>query len=330
MLRIHRVAAALVVLVAAAAAIAPAAAQTVDAKDYPSRPIRIITPFGPGGPGDIFSRQLAQYLAELLKTSVYVENRAGAASIIGADVAAKAAADGYTLLTVSNTLTTNETLFPDRPYVLMRDFIAVAGLNYSELMMVVHPAVPAKTLGEFIALAKARPGALNYGSAGIGTPYHMAGELLKTMAGIDVLHVPHRAAGDARSAVIAGHVEMMFDAITTMAPLAQAGQVRALGTTAMTRSKVMPQVPTIAEAGVPGFEATIWLGLMAPARTPKPIIDKLNAAINRTIARPEIVAQWDRQGATPMVMTTAEFDAFLRKDIEKWAAVAKFAGATAH
>jgi tripartite-type tricarboxylate transporter receptor subunit TctC len=330
MLRIHRVAAALVVLVAAAAATAPAAAQTVDAKDYPSRPIRIITPFGPGGPGDIFSRQLAQYLAEPLKTSVYVENRAGAASIIGADVAAKAAADGYTLLTVSNTLTTNETLFPDRPYVLMRDFTAVAALNYSELMMVVHPAVPAKTLGEFFALAKARPGALNYGSAGIGTPYHMAGELLKTMAGIDVLHVPHRAAGDARSAVIAGHVEMMFDAITTMAPLAQAGQVRALGTTAMTRSKVMPQVPTIAEAGVPGFEATIWLGLMAPARTPKPIIDKLNAAINRTIARPEIVAQWDRQGATPMVMTTAEFDAFLRKDIEKWAAVAKFAGATAH
>jgi tripartite-type tricarboxylate transporter receptor subunit TctC len=330
MLRIHRVAAALIVLIAAAAANAPAAAQTADAKDYPSRPIRIIAPFGPGGPGDIFSRQLAQYLAELLRQSVYVENRAGAASIIGADVAAKSAPDGYTLLTVSNTLTTNETLFPDRPYVLMRDFTAVAGLNYSELMMVVHPAVPAKTLGEFIALAKARPGTLNYGSAGIGTPYHMAGELLKTMAGIDVLHVPHRAAGDARSAVIAGHVEMMFDAITTMAPLAQAGQVRALGTTAMTRSKVMPEVPTIAEAGVPGFEATIWLGLMAPARTPKPIIDKLNAAINRTIARPEIVAQWDRQGATPMVMTTAAFDAFLRKDIEKWAAVAKFAGATAH
>jgi tripartite-type tricarboxylate transporter receptor subunit TctC len=330
MSRMHRFIAALAMLIAASA-VSPAIAQSADAaKDYPTRPIRIITPFGPGGPGDIFSRQLAQYLAELLKTSVYVENRAGAASIIGADVAAKAAADGYTLLTVSNTLTTNETLFPDRPYVLMRDFTAVAGLNYSELMMVVHPAVPAKTLGEFIALAKARPGALNYGSAGIGTPYHMAGELLKTMAGIDVLHVPHRMAGDARSAVIAGHVEMMFDAITTMAPLAQAGQVRALGTTAMTRSKVMPQVPTIAEAGVPGFEATIWLGLMAPARTPKPIVDKLNAAINRTIARPEIIAQWDRQGATPMVMTTAEFDAFLRKDIEKWAAVAKFAGATAH
>jgi tripartite-type tricarboxylate transporter receptor subunit TctC len=317
------------VILAAAASVLPVAAQTADpAKDYPARPIRIIAPFGPGGPGDIFSRQLAQYLAALLKQSVYVENRAGAASIIGADVAAKAAPDGYTLLTVSNTLTTNETLFPDRPYVLMRDFAPVAGLNYSELMMVVHPAVPATTLGEFIALAKAKPGALNYGSAGIGTPYHMAGELLKTMAGIDIVHVPHRAAGDARTAVIAGHVEMMFDAITTMAPLALAHQVRPLGTTATTRSKVMPDVPTIAEAGVPGFEATIWLGLMAPARTPKPIIDKLTAAINKTITRPEIVAAWDRQGATPMVMTTAEFDAFLRKDIEKWATVAKFAGAT--
>jgi tripartite-type tricarboxylate transporter receptor subunit TctC len=329
MSRMHRFVAALAMLVAASA-VSPVIAQGVDAaKDYPTRPIRIIAPFGPGGPGDIFSRQLAQYLAELLKQSVYVENRAGAASIIGADVAAKSAPDGYTLLTVSNTLTTNETLFPDRPYVLMRDFVPVAGLNYSELMMVVHPAVPARTLGEFIALAKAKPGALNYGSAGIGTPYHMAGELLKTMAGIDILHVPHRAAGDARSAVIAGHVEMMFDAITTMAPLAQARQVRALGTTGTTRSKVMPDVPTIAEAGVPGFEATIWLGLMAPARTPKPIVDKLNAAVNKTITRPEIVAAWDRQGAIPMVMTTAELDAFLRKDVEKWAAVAKFAGAAA-
>jgi tripartite-type tricarboxylate transporter receptor subunit TctC len=309
---------------------APAAQTAADpAKDYPSRPIRIIAPFGPGGPGDIFSRQLAQYLAELLKQSVVVENRSGAASVIGADVVAKSAPDGYTLLTISNTLTTNETLFPDRPYVLMRDFVPVAALNYSELLMVVHPAVPAKTLGEFIALAKAKPGALNYASAGIGTPYHMAAELLKRMAGIDIVHVPHRAAGDARTAVIAGHVEMMFDALTTMAPIAEAGQVRAIASTAATRSKVMPQVPTMAEAGVPGFDATIWLGLMAPARTPKPIVEKLNAAINQTLARPEMVAAWNRQGATPMVMTTAELDAFLRQDIGKWAAVAKFAGLTA-
>jgi tripartite-type tricarboxylate transporter receptor subunit TctC len=329
MSRIGNLARTLAALLAFAALAAPAAAQTDSAKDYPSRPIRIIAPFGAGGPGDVFSRQLANYLAELLKQPVFVENRAGAASIIGADAAAKSAPDGYTLLTISNTLTTNETLFPDRPYVLMRDFVPVAALNYSELLMAIHPSVPARNLKEFIALARAKPGVLNYASAGTGTPYHMAAELFKTMTGTDIVHVPHRAAGDARSAVIAGHVEMMFDAITTMAPIAQAGQVRALGTTATTRSKVLPDIPTVAEAGVPGFEATIWLGLMAPARTPKPIVEKLNAAINRTIARPELVAAWDRQGATPMVMTTAELDAFLRKDIEKWAEVARLAGAAA-
>ena len=329
MSRIRNLARTLAALLAFASLAAPAAAQTDSAKDYPSRPIRIIAPFGAGGPGDVFSRQLANYLAELLKQPVFVENRAGAASIIGADAAAKSAPDGYTLLTISNTLTTNETLFPDRPYVLMRDFVPVAALNYSELLMAIHPSVPARDLKEFIALAKAKPGVLNYASAGTGTPYHMAAELFKTMTGTDIVHVPHRAAGDARSAVIAGHVEMMFDAITTMVPIAQAGQVRALGTTATMRSKVLPDIPTVAEAGVPGFEATIWLGLMAPARTPKPIVEKLNAAINRTIARPELVAAWDRQGATPMVMTTAELDAFLRKDIEKWAEVARLAGAAA-
>jgi tripartite-type tricarboxylate transporter receptor subunit TctC len=301
----------------------PATAQT----DYPSHPVKIIAPFGAGGPGDVFSRQLAQYLPELLKQAVVVEDRPGAASVIGADAVAKSAPDGYTLLTISNTLTANETLFPNRPYALMRDFVPVAALNYSELVMVVHPSVPAKNVQEFIALAMAKPGGLNYASAGTGTPYHMAAELFKKMTGTDIVHVPHKAAGDSRNAVIGGHIEMMFDAITTMASNVQAGQVRALGTTATTRSKVLPDVPTIAEAGVPGFEATIWLGLMAPAGTPKPIVDKLNAAINQTIARPELVAAWDRQGAIPMTMTPTELDVFLRKDIEKWAQVAKFSGA---
>jgi tripartite-type tricarboxylate transporter receptor subunit TctC len=304
-----------------------APATTASAQDYPNRPIKIIAPFGAGGPGDVFSRQLAQFLPELLKESVVVENRPGAASVIGADAVAKSAPDGYTLLTISNTLTANETLYPHRPYVLMRDFVPVAALNYSELVLVVHPSVPAKNLKELIALAKAKPGGLNYASAGTGTPYHMAAELFKKMTSTDIVHVPHKQAGDSRNAVIGGHVEMMFDAITTMASNVQAGQVRALGTTATTRSKVLPDVPTIAEAGVPGFEATIWLGLMAPAGTPKPIVDKLNAAINRTITRPEIIAAWDRQGAIPMTMTPAELDAFLRQDIEKWAQVAKFSGA---
>jgi tripartite-type tricarboxylate transporter receptor subunit TctC len=321
----HKLALAAALAAGLAALAAPAAAQ-----DYPIRPIRIIAPFGAGGPGDVFSRQVAQYLPELLKQSVVVEDRPGAASIIGADAVAKSNPDGYTLLTISNTLTANETLFPNRPYVLMRDFVPVAALNYSELVMVVHPSVPAKNVREFIALAKAKPGALNYASAGAGTPYHMAAELFKAMTGTDIVHVPHKAAGDSRNAVIGGHIEMMFDAITTMAPNVEAGQVRALGTTATVRSKVLPDVPTIAEAGVPGFEATIWLGIMAPAGTPKPIVEKLNAAINKTITRPEIIAAWDRQGAMPMPMTSSELDAFLRKDIEKWAQVAKISGATAH
>ncbi len=313
---------AVAVSLAAGLAAAPAAAQ-----DYPNHPLKLIVPFGAGGPGDVFSRQLAQFLPEILKQPVVVENRPGAASIIGADVVAKSAPDGYTLLTISNTLTANETLFPHRPYVLLRDFTPVAALNYSELVMVVHPSVPANNLREFIALAKAKPGQLNYASAGTGTPYHMAAELFKKMTGTDIVHVPHRASGDQRNAVIGGHLEMTFDAITTMAANVQAGQVRALGTSALTRSKVLPDVPTIAEAGVPGFEAVIWLGIVAPAGTPKPIVDKLNDAIKKTIARPEIVAAWEKQGANPMTMTPAEFDAFLRKDIEKWAQVAKFSGA---
>ncbi|SRR5579871_593744 len=323
MSQVHKLALAASFAIGLATLASPVAAQT----DYPNHPIKIIAPFGAGGPGDVFSRQLAQYLPELLKQPVVVEDRPGAASIIGADAVAKSAPDGYTLLTISNTLTANETLFPNRPYVLMRDFVPVAALNYSELVLVVHPSVPAKNVQELIALAKAKPGGLNYASAGTGTPYHMAAELFKKMTGTDIVHVPHKAAGDSRNDVIGGHIEMMFDAITVMAPNVQAGQVRALGTTATRRSKILPDVPTIAEAGVRGFEATIWLGLMAPAGTPRSIVDKLNAAVNQTIARPEIVAAWDRQGAIPMTMTPAELDAFLRNDIEKWAQVAKFSGA---
>ncbi|MCL2429720.1 MAG: tripartite tricarboxylate transporter substrate binding protein [Alphaproteobacteria bacterium] len=322
MLAVHRSAAAAVFAGIVAAAGPAAAAQD----DYPNHAIKLIVPFGAGGPGDIFSRQVAQFLPEILKQPVVSDNRPGAASIIGADAAAKSAPDGYTLLTISNTLTANETLFPRRPYVLMRDFVPVASLNYSDLVMVVHPSVPANNLAEFIALAKSKPGQLSYASAGIGTPYHMAAELFKKMTGTDILHVPHRASGDQRNAVIGGHLDMTFDAIPTMASNVQAGQVRALGTSAATRSKVLPDVPTIAEAGVPGFEAVIWIGIVAPAGTPKPIVDKLNAAINETIARPEIVSAWEHQGANPMPMTPDEFDAFLRKDIEKWAQVAKFAG----
>jgi tripartite-type tricarboxylate transporter receptor subunit TctC len=296
------------------------------AQDYPNKPVRIIVPFGAGGPADVFSRQLAQYLSESLKQSFVVEDRPGAGSIIGSDAVAKSPPDGYTLLTMSNTHTTNESLTPNKPFQLMRDFVPVAAINYSDLVMVVHPSVPAKDLKEFIALAKSKPGQLNYASSGPGTPYHMAGELFKAMSGTNIVHVPHKASGEMRNSVIGGHVQMTFDAITTMASNVKGGQVRALGTSASKRSTVLPDVPTVAEAGVPGYESTIWLGIMAPAGTPKAIVDKLNAEINKAINRPEVKEAWDKQGAVPLVMSPAEFDAYLRKDIDKWAKVVKAAG----
>ncbi len=299
------------------------------AQDYPTRPVKIVVPFGAGGPADVYSRVLAQHLSEALKQPFVVEDRPGAGSIIGSDAVAKSAPDGYTLLAMSNTHTTNESLVPNKPFQLMRDFVPVAGINYSDLVMVIHPSVPAKNLEEFIAYAKSNPGKLNYASSGAGTPYHMAAELFKAMSGTTMVHVPHKASGEMRNSVIGGHVQMTFDAITTMAPNVTAGQVRALGTSATKRSTVLPDVPTIAEAGVPGYESTIWLGIMAPAGTPKPIVDKLNAEINKAINRPDVKAAWDTQGAVPLAMSSAEFDKYLRADIEKWAKVVKASGAKA-
>jgi tripartite-type tricarboxylate transporter receptor subunit TctC len=308
------------------AALALSLIQPASAQDYPARQVRFIVPFGAGGPADVYARVIAQHLSEELKQTFVVENRPGAGSIIGTDAVAKSAPDGYTLLVMSNTHTTNESLVPNKPFQLMRDFVPVATLNYSDLIMVVHPSVPAKDLKEFIALAKSKPGELNYASSGPGTPYHMAGELYKSMSGSNIVHVPHKASGEARNAVIGGHVQMMFDAITTMAANVAAGQVRALGTTGAKRSALTPDVPTVAEAGVPGYEATIWLGVMAPAGTPKDIVDKLNAGINKVIARPDVKDAWAKQGAVPLVMTPAEFDKYLQSDIEKWANVVKSAG----
>ncbi|MGA7069518.1 MAG: tripartite tricarboxylate transporter substrate-binding protein, partial [Pseudolabrys sp.] len=212
------------------------------AQNYPSRPVKFIVPFGAGGPADVFARVLAQHLSEETKQSFIVEDRPGAGSIIGTDAVAKSAPDGYTLLVMSNTHTTNESLLPNKPFQLMRDFVPVATINYSDLLMVVHPSVPAKTVKEFIELAKKDPGKLNYASSGPGTPYHMAGELFKAMSQTDIVHVPHKASGDARNSVVSGTVQMMFDAVTTMTELAKAGQVRALGTTGLTRSELTPDL----------------------------------------------------------------------------------------
>ncbi|WP_375411439.1 tripartite tricarboxylate transporter substrate binding protein [uncultured Bradyrhizobium sp.] len=299
------------------------------AQDYPTRPVKIIVPFGAGGPADVTARQIGSMLQEYFSQPFVIENRTGAGGVIGTFEVSKSAPDGYTLLMMSNTQTANESLVAasQRKYELMKDLAPIAPVNYSDLVIVVHPSVPAKTLAEFIALAKAQPGKLNYASSGQGTPYHMAGELFKTMAGIDLVHVPYRNSGEARSGVIGGQVQMMIDAVTAMAPNVSEGQVRALATTGKTRSTVLREVPTAIEAGIAGYEATIWLGLMAPAATPKPIIDKLNAAVNAAIRRPDVVKLWTGQGAVPMSMTPEQFDTYLRGDIVKWVEVVKTFGA---
>lgn len=312
---------------AVAAAICVAPALAAHAQDYPNKPVRIIVPFAAGGPADVYARVLAQYLSQSMKQSFVVEDRPGGGSVIGTEAVAKADTDGYTLLLMSNTHTTNESLMPNKPFVLMRDFVPVAAINSSDLVMVVHPSVPAKTLKEFIALAKSKPGQLNYASSGPGTPYHMAGELFKAMSGTDIVHVPYKGSSGARNDILGGQVQMMFDAITTMAPNVKAGQVRALGTTGEKRSSVLPDVPTISEAGVPGYNATIWLGLMAPKGTPQPVIEKLNAGVNAVLALPAVKEAWAKQGAEPLPMSVAEFGIYLQNDIKKWAEVVKISGA---
>jgi tripartite-type tricarboxylate transporter receptor subunit TctC len=301
-------------------------ATTAPAQDYPNRLVHVIAPYGPGGPSDVFSRIVAQKLSEALKQSFVVENRPGASTMIGTEAVAKAPPDGYTLLIISQTHATNESLVANKNFQLMRDFAPVAPIYSGDLVMVVHKSVPVKTLKEFIALAKAKPGTLNYASSGTGSQYHLAGELFKTMSGTDIVHVPYKGSSGARNDIIGGQVQMMFDTIATMGPNIEAGLVRALGTTGEQRSPILPDVPTIAEAGVPGYTASGWVGIVAPAATPKPIIDLLNGEIRKTLTSTEIKESWAKQGMTPMSMTPAEFGVFINAEIEKYARLAQTAG----
>ena len=297
------------------------------AQEYPAKPVKIIVPFAAGGPADVYARFLAQRLAESMGQPFVVEDRPGAGSIIGTEAVAKSTPDGYTLLVMSNTHTVNESLVPNKPYALQRDFTPITPINYSDLVLVVHPSVQAATLADLIKLAKAAPGKLNYASSGTGTPYHMAGELFKSMAGVDIVHVPYKGSSDARKDTIGGQVQMMFDAVTTMSEQAKAGKVRALATTGKTRSVVLPDVPTMNEAGVPGYEAVIWLGLIAPKGTPPAIVNLLNAEIAKIQGRPEVRAEWEKQGALPMIMTPDAFARFIADDIVKWERIVKISGA---
>jgi len=301
----------------------PLALPSASAQDYPTRAVKLIVPFAAGGPADVYARVVGQRLQEKFGQPFVVEDRPGGGSLIGTDAVAKSVADGYTLLVMSNTHTVNETLFANKPYQLLRDFVPVAPLNQSDLVLAVHPSLPVQSLRDLIELARAQPHALNYASSGPGTPYHMAGELFKSMAGVDIVHIPYKGSSSARADLIGGQVQMMFDAITTMAPQAQAGKVRVLASSGRERSDVMPDVPTLAEAGVPGYEATIWLGVMAPAGTATAIVNKLNAAIRSIVTSAEIKSTWIEQGARPISMSSDDFGRFVRDDIGKWASVIK-------
>ena len=299
--------------------------QQAHAQNYPTRPVKIVVPFATGGPADNYARFIAQRLQESLGQTFVVDNKPGAGSVIGTDVAAKAAPDGYTLLLMSNTHTVNETLIPNKPFALMKDFVGVAPINYSDLVLVVNPTKGLNSLADVIRVAKAQPGKLNYASSGPGTPYHMAGELFKSMAKIDMVHVPYKGSSGARTDVLGGQVDMMFDAVTTMTEQVKAGKVKAVGTSGKTRSDVLPEVPTLNESGVTGYEATIWLGLMAPKGTPKAIVDKLNEAVSKIASQPDVKQQWAKQGAAPIVLNPSQFEKYLQDDIAKWAGVIKSA-----
>jgi len=304
-----------------ALAVAPALAQ-----NYPSHPVKVVVPYAVGGSADVYGRVLAAKLSEAMGQPFVIENRPGGGAVIGTDAVAKSAPDGYTVLVMSNTHTVNETLIPKKPYDLMRDLAPVTGINSQDLLLVGSPNLKANNLKELLALAKKEPGKLNYASSGPGTPYHMAGELFKHMAGVDIVHVPHKGSDQARTAVLGSQVDLMFDAISTIVGQVNAGKLKALGTTGNHRSPVTPNIPTIAEAGVPGYEATIWLGLMAPAATPKPVLEQLSAAVNQIINAPDVKNNWAKQGAVPMGMTPDEFGKFLREDIAKWSKLVKDTG----
>lgn len=307
----------------AATAVVPFASPPSRADDYPSRPVKIIVPFGAGGPTDVYTRDIGEELRKALHQPFVMENRPGAGTTIGTELVAHATPDGYTLLMASSTQTVNETLYETKPYHLLQDLVPIAPLMENDLVLVVHPSVPTKNLTEFLALARAKPGTINFGSSGPGSNYHMAAELLEQLTGINIVHVPYKGSTGMRTDILSGQIQMLFDSIPTMAPMVKANMVRPLGTTGLKRSPILPDVPTIAEAGVPGFHFSQWVGFMAPKGTPQPVIDKLSHTITQILSRPDIKKSWEAQGANPMVMSQPEFAAFMQGEVDKWAKVIK-------
>jgi tripartite-type tricarboxylate transporter receptor subunit TctC len=309
---------------AAGAAALPAASRIARAQTYPTRPVRIVAGFPPGGVADLYARLLGQWMSERLGQQFIVENRPGAASNIGTEAVVRASPDGYTLLLFSPAAAINATLYENLNFNFIRDIAPVASIERAPLVMQVHPSVPAKTVPEFIAYAKANPGQLNMGSAGIGTPLHVVGELFKMMAGINMVHVPYRGSGPMLTDLLGGQVQFAFDAISSSIEYIRAGKLRALAVTAAARADVLPDIPTVGEF-IPGYEAIDWSGVGVPKSTPAAIIAKLNREINAALADPKLKARLAELGAEPMSMTSTEFTKFVADETEKWAKVIRAA-----
>jgi tripartite-type tricarboxylate transporter receptor subunit TctC len=295
---------------------------------YPDKPIRLIVPFPAGGATDFMARSLAQKLSERLGQPIVVDNRGGAGGTIGAEAVASAPPDGYTLLfSTMGVLAINPSLYDKLRYDPVKDFAPVSLTHATANLLVVHPSVPAKDVKELIALAKARPGTLTFGSSGNGTSSHLSGELFKSMAGIDITHVPYKGTGPALTDLLTGRISMMIDTVSVHVENVNAGKLRALGVTSAKRTPSLPNVPTIAEAGLPGFDVSIWLGVLAPAKTPPDIVARLNSEIRKVMTEPEMKAQLVKAGIDPLTSTPDEFAATIKNDMAKWGKVVKASGA---
>jgi tripartite-type tricarboxylate transporter receptor subunit TctC len=302
------------------------AASSALAELYPSRPIRLLVPFAPGGGGDVVGRTIAQRLSEQLGKPIVIDNRGGAGGTLGVDLAAKAAPDGYTVLLGNvGPLALSPALYAKLPYDTLRDFAPVSLIASFPNILVANPNLPFKSVQELVAYAKSRPGKLNFASAGSGTSTHLAGELFKSVAGIDVVHVPYKGGAAAITDVIGGQVAYYFGTLPSSLPLARAGKLRALGVTSLQRSPAAPDVPTIAESGYRGFEMAAWYGLLVPAGTPRDIIAKLNAATLATLALPDVKERLAQDGSDPMGSTPTQFGAYIKSEIAKWSGVVRAA-----
>ena len=286
-------------------------------------------PLAAGGPGDILARAIGQKLAESVGQPVVIDNRPGANTNIGTEAVAKSAPDGYTLLLTASTHTINPSLYSKLPFDPIRDFAPVTLVGDTPLVMVLHPSVPATSVKAFIALAKSRPGQINYGSAGSGSTLHLAGEMFNSLAGVKMVHVPYKGVTQAVSDLLGGHLTLMFPGAPIALPHARAGKLVALATTGTRRTPAAPELPTVAEAGVPGFEVTVWYGVLAPAATPQAVITRLHGELVRIVQLPDIRERWATLGADPLTNTPTEFAAFLKADISKWAKVVRESGAKA-